>query len=125
MRHYHADNGTYAVAKYREDIENSKQTLTFCGVGGHHQNGKAEKRIKIVCNPARSMLFHAMCHWPQVINPTLWPFDLSAEADMRNKSKKDDSGFSPLERLTGMTQPIVPRDLHPFGCPAFVFSADL
>ena len=24
VRHYHADNGTYAVAKYKEEIENSK-----------------------------------------------------------------------------------------------------
>ena len=60
VRHYHADNGTYTVARCKEEIENKKQTLTFCGIGSHHQNGKAENRIKIICNPARSMLTHAM-----------------------------------------------------------------
>ena len=44
---------------------------------------------------------------------------------MRNKFKKDNSGFSPLEILTGMAQPIVLRYLHPFSCPDFVLSADL
>ena len=36
VRHYDKDNGTHAVAKYKEEIENKKQTLTFCGVGSHH-----------------------------------------------------------------------------------------
>ena len=36
VRHYHADNGTYATAKYKAEVEDSKQTLTFCGVGSHH-----------------------------------------------------------------------------------------
>ena len=60
MRNYHADNGTHAVTRCKEEIENKKQTLTFCGVGRHHHNGKAENLIKITCNVARSMLTHAM-----------------------------------------------------------------
>ena len=71
VRHYHADNGTYAVAKYKNEISEQKQTLTFCGVGSHHQNGRAENRIKIICNPARSMLIHAMHWWPEVITQAL------------------------------------------------------
>ena len=59
-RHYHAENGTYAVDKCREDIENSKQTLNFCGVGFHRQNGKAENCIKIICNLACSIIFYSM-----------------------------------------------------------------
>ena len=42
VRHYHVDNGTHAVASCKKEISDSKQTLTFCGVGSHHQNGKAE-----------------------------------------------------------------------------------
>ena len=63
--------------------------------------------------------------WPQVITSTLCSFAISVSVDTYNKFKKDDSDFSPLERFTGMTQPIVPRGLHPFGYPAFVLSADL
>ena len=45
-RHYHADNRTYAVAKHREEIEDKKQSLTFCRVGSYHKNGKAKNCIK-------------------------------------------------------------------------------
>ena len=59
-RHYYMDNRTYVVAKYKAEIEDKKQTLIFCGVGSNHKNGKAENRIKIICNLARCMLIHAM-----------------------------------------------------------------
>ena len=56
---YHADNGTYAGAKYKAEIEDKKQTLIFCSIGSYHYNGKAENRIKIICNLACYMLIHA------------------------------------------------------------------
>ena len=62
VRHYHADHGTYTVAKYKEEIEDKKQSLIFCGVDSHHQNGQAENRIKIACEPVRSMLIYTMHH---------------------------------------------------------------
>ena len=60
VRYYHMDNGTYAVAKYKAKIEDKKQSLTFCGIGSYHQNGKAENRIKIICNPAHCILIYAI-----------------------------------------------------------------
>ena len=42
VRYYHTGNSTYAIAKYKEEIEDKKQTLAFCSVGSHHQNSKAE-----------------------------------------------------------------------------------
>ena len=38
----------YAVAQNQKDIEDSKHTLTFHGIRSHYQNGKVEKRIKII-----------------------------------------------------------------------------
>ena len=46
LRHYHADNVTLAAASHKKQINDSKQTLTFFGVGSHCQNGKVENRIK-------------------------------------------------------------------------------
>ena len=70
-RHSHAGNGTHATSKRKEGIEDQKQDLTFCGVGSHHQNGKAENRIKITCNPERIISIHALCFWPKVISQSL------------------------------------------------------
>jgi hypothetical protein len=43
---YHADNGGFADKGFKDDCTMSSQSITFCGVGGHHQNGIAECKIK-------------------------------------------------------------------------------
>lgn len=45
IKHYHADNGRFADNLWLADIAQRGQTLSFCGVNAHFQNGVAEKRI--------------------------------------------------------------------------------
>ncbi len=46
IKHYQADNGRFIDNLFMKSIiEEKGQTITFCGVGAYHQNGKAEKRI--------------------------------------------------------------------------------
>jgi hypothetical protein len=45
IKHYHADNGRFKDTLFTRDIEEKGQTISYCGVGAHHQNGIAEKRI--------------------------------------------------------------------------------
>ena len=42
---YHADNGRFAEDSFISDIRAKNQGITFCGVGSHHQNSIAEKKI--------------------------------------------------------------------------------
>ena len=35
VKHYHADNGTYACKGYKTAVHNNKQTLSYYGVGAH------------------------------------------------------------------------------------------
>ena len=42
IRHYHYDNGLFDTKEFEEPIKKAKQTISFCGVNVHHQNGKAE-----------------------------------------------------------------------------------
>ena len=60
VKHYHADNGTYACKGYKTAVHNNKQTLSYCGVGAHFQNGKAKNRIKLVSSAARTVLINGM-----------------------------------------------------------------
>lgn len=99
--------------------------LTFCGVGSHHQNGKAENRIKITCEPARSVLIHAMHRWPEVIAQDLWLYAVSLAVDVRNKIKLDATGLSSLDKLSTVKHAFNAKDNHTFGCPAFVLQAPL
>ena len=45
---YHGDNGRYADAAFRQDIEDNNQSHTFCGVSSHQQNGITERRIGLL-----------------------------------------------------------------------------
>jgi transposase InsO family protein len=45
IKHFHADNGRFKDNQFTKSIEDKGQTISFCGVGAHHQNGIAEKRI--------------------------------------------------------------------------------
>ena len=56
VSHYHADNGVFADNKFRNAVKEKQQTLSFCGVNAHFQNGKAEKRIGDSTGLARTML---------------------------------------------------------------------
>jgi hypothetical protein len=46
IQHYHADNGRFADNLFMELIRRERQSITFCGVNAHFQNGVAEKRIR-------------------------------------------------------------------------------
>ena len=59
IRHYHCDNGCFADHAFMDDVRKAGQTITFCGIGAHHQNGVAERRIHDITESARTMLLHA------------------------------------------------------------------
>jgi transposase InsO family protein len=59
IKHYHADNGRFKDKLFTKDIEEKGQTISFCGVGAHHQNGIAEKRIGDLQRRATTLLLHA------------------------------------------------------------------
>ena len=73
IRHYHCDNGRFADRAFMDDIRKAGQTITFCGVGAHHQNGVAERHIRDITESARTMLLHAAHRWPKTITSNLWP----------------------------------------------------
>ena len=125
IRHYHADNGRFAERAFVDDVEQKGQTITFCGVSAHHQNGKAEKRIRDLQDAARTMLIHAYRRWPKGITVNLWPHALRTANDVRNCAAARDDGLSPMSVFTGV--PIQPqlRHFHPFGCPVYVLATAL
>ena len=59
IRHYHADNGLFDTKAFKQSIRVAGQTLSFCGVNAHHQNGVAERRIRNVTEGAQTALLHA------------------------------------------------------------------
>jgi hypothetical protein len=73
INQYHADNDIFKANKWMSACAIKVQALTFAGVGAHHSNGMAERRIKEVQDMAQTMLIHAMKRWQSCSSMHLWP----------------------------------------------------
>ena len=56
VQHYHADNGRFADNLFVQDAIGKGQTLSYCGVNAHWQNGIAERMIRTLRETARTQL---------------------------------------------------------------------
>jgi len=83
IKHYHADNGRFKGNLFTKSIEDKGQTISFCGVGAHHQNGIVEKRIGDMQKRETALLLHAQRRWPDAINTQLWTYAIRAANDSR------------------------------------------
>jgi hypothetical protein len=124
---YHADNGIFKAYAWVDACNAKRQQLTFTGVGAHHSNGMAERRIRELQDLARTALIHANRRWPDAINAHLWPYALLYANDCINAapSMQDGRRRSPLQQFTGSTVDINPKHWKPFGCPVYVLNAPL
>jgi hypothetical protein len=97
IKHYHANNGRFADNAFIDSVARSGQTISYCGVNAHFQNGIAEKRIRDLQEQARKQLLHAKSRWPSAIEINLWPYALRTANDIRNTIPDKEDGSSPLE----------------------------
>ena len=132
--HYHCDNGLFDTKVFKQSIQESNQTISFCGVNAHHQNGKAERRIRDVTEGARASLLHAAHRWPKAIHPALWPCALKHYVNLRNNlpstylpGKKNGRKLlpsryidSPISKYSKFETDINLQHFHPFGSPVYV-----
>ena len=123
VKSYHADNLRFNDSNFTASCIKGGQHITFCGVGAHHQNGIAEAKVKEVSYAARTLLLHAKRKWPTVITTVLWPYALQAAVDSHNRLSLDEDGLSPLEKLAGTGEEIIPLDFHTWGCPVYILEA--
>jgi hypothetical protein len=101
-KHYHADNGRFFDKGFHQDITDKGQSITFCGVGAHHQNGIIENRNKQLTLGAGTLLLHGMRHWPQMIDTMFWPFVIKAMAERLNSLHVDQDGNTPESMMYGV-----------------------
>ena len=124
---YHANNGIFKAKAWVDACHAKEQGLTFAGVGAHHANGKAERRIHELQDMARTMLVHANRRWPQAILAHLWPYALHHANDAINASPsmQDPKRRSPLQLFSGSDVNINQKHWKPFGCPIYVLEDGL
>lgn len=122
---YHADNGIFAEKVFRDEVISCNQTISYCAVGAHHQNGIVESRIGELTRGARTNLLHAQRQWPEAISSILWPYAWMDYEKRCNHFKLDKDGLSPAMKFAGSEARVTIKDYHPFGCPVFVLDAKL
>ena len=60
IQQYRVDNGRYSDPSFLQDIKDDGKLIIFFGVGAHHQNGIAERKIRDLTENARTKLVHVM-----------------------------------------------------------------
>ncbi len=125
VQHYHADNGRFTDKLFREAISDKNQTLSFCGVNAHWQNGIAERRIRELQEAARTMIIHAQRRWPSAISAHLWPYAIRMACDAHASTPRLLDGRTPIELFSQVAVKPQVKHFHHFGCPAYVLNNKL
>ena len=115
--HYHADNGRFADNAFIADCKAQRQSLLYCRVNAHFQNGIAERRIRDLQEQTRTSMLYAMNKWKRMILICLWPYAMRHTSDVANVAPKKGEGSSPLEKFSGVK--VVPklRNFHALVAP--------
>jgi hypothetical protein len=127
IQRYHGDNHPFASADFKEDLDLQNQTISYSGVGAHHQNGAAERALQTVTKWALAMMMHQLIHWPEQADPSLWPFAMDHAVHIYNNMPKARSGLTPAELFAGIKQPsndAITR-ARVWGCPVYVLDPKL
>jgi hypothetical protein len=125
INHYHADNGRFAENDWMAHIAQKGQTISFCGVNAHFQNGRAARRIRSLQDQGRTQLLHAMARWPIAISHHLWPYVITNVANVMNDTTKKGEVKSRSELFSGSEIRPNLKNHHHFGCPTYVLDNSL
>ncbi|KAL7528961.1 hypothetical protein ACHAXR_004541, partial [Thalassiosira sp. AJA248-18] len=124
VKHWHADNGAFAHNSFLNSVNAKDQTITFCGVGAHHQNGIIENKNKMLTLGARTLLLHGIRMWPQMIDTMFWPFAMKAAAERHNCLSIDGNNCTPASLLYNVPVESIPvKTFHTLFCPVYVLDS--
>lgn len=126
IKGYRGDNGVYKSEAFQQSCQSMNQTLDFSGIGAHHHNGIAERGIRTISTCARTILLHAMLHWPEETALNLWPFAVDYAVYLWNRMPREKSGLSPMEIFYSVKSDHEElRSAKVWGCPVYVLEPTL
>ena len=125
VKKIHTDNGIFAEEGFKSDVSDNNQTISYCRVGAHFQNGISEASIKQPTEKARTLLNHVKHLWPEVIQPCLWTFTLKQAKFNLINLRLGKSGKSRTKFFSAMHNKINIRHYHTFGRSLYVLDARL
>ena len=98
IKGYHTDNGILNSSDFMEELLKKQQNIIFSGAGASHQNGAAERAIKMVVTMARTIVMHAALRCPEdALSTDLWPMAMDYAVWVYNRTPDMKSGLSAIE----------------------------
>jgi hypothetical protein len=95
-------------------------------VGGHHQNGIVEQKIKELILGAWTFLLNAKQMLPEYISTIFWPFSLKCAEDRLNNLVHQADGCIPYEKIANLdSSKIKISNFHTFGSLFYVLDKRL
>ena len=127
IKHYHSDNGVFDSKDFKHDVQLRNQSISFSGVGAHHQNSVAKRSIRTVVELARTMMIHSAMHWPEQTDNNMWPFAMDHAIYIYNHTTNMRTGLSPIKVFTNTRYDYTKllQRLHVWGAPRFVLDPTL
>ena len=125
IKSYRADNGRFAQKAFKDAVTKAQQTIDYCAVGAHHQNGLIERHFQTLSTRTRTILLHAKKYWPAMISVILWPFAYKYAEYLHNHLHLDQNGKSPIQKFCNSDINITIKDIHTWGCPCYILDAKL
>ena len=124
-RQYHANNGRFAERVFIKDVQQQGQTISYCRVNAHFQNGIVEKRIWDLQDAAQAMMLHAITRWPQALSMHLWLYAMRMANDVMNVVPTRKDGKSAIQIFSGNNTAVLFQQFRPLGCPVYVLQNSL
>ena len=127
IQHYHADNGIFKARAWVEDCHRHRQRITYAGVGAHHQNGMAERRIRVLQDLARAQMAHTTQKWPEAMSANLWPYAMRIANEEWNHAPNPREKMGRIDAQLFHNTDIQRNAKHsvPFGSPVYVLRDQL
>jgi hypothetical protein len=125
VKSYHSDNGIFAEQGFRDAVSESGQSISYCAVNHHSQNGIVERHIGELTKGSRANLMHAQRRWPEAIGTILWPFSWKFYERIYNAFHVTPDGRTPEQRWNKSDVIPDPKNFHPFGCPVYILDSRL
>ena len=113
------------VKNFFANVEQSRQTISFCGIGAHHQLGGAEHRVWELTEMACTQLLHAIHNNPKAVNVHLWPYTLCDASYLFSHFPCQGETKWPLKIFSSSCMCPNLQHLLPFGCPVYVLASQL
>ena len=118
--HYHTDNGRFVDHAFIEDIKLQNQSVTYCGVNAHFQNGVAEKHIRDLQDLTHTTMHYASACWPKAFLNHLWPYTLQCVNETLISAPKRLDGRLALQIFSGTSVLPKANTFCPFGCLVYI-----